>query len=585
MAKEEHQKLLEDFLKNFKDLNNLQLKDYTGKGDNRDDFTYWVEWKLDCFGGIKGGSSYKFGIYEYNEKPADRQGYTSDDQYAWATKYAKNGGNNHDEAYKTIITAIKKVGNAVKGDNIIYDDIEKVDLGEAYKWKIAFLFSNYKLIPVYKKNVLELAAKRIGVELPKGKITIAQLQKTLVDYYDKHTKDKEYGDICSFGAYVWTIGNTDLSQSNQIIKYGAPGTGKTYSVEIEAKEFFELWQLDAQNSTEKFEEHYEFVQFHPSYSYEDFIEGIKPVLDADGKTILQLKDGIFKKFCKKAAKYELWLLKNGIIQPDDKESDKQLHNIKVEDVIKINDGTFKFPSTVNLKDPIKKFIPPYFFVIDDINRADLSRVLGELMYCLEYRGYGGRIKTQYSELEVDDTVFIEKGGSHYFFIPENVYIIGTMNTIDRSIESFDFALRRRFLWQRVDPSESALQEYFDKKGKKEFYEYLVPLWKNLNKKIAAEPLLGEDYEIGHSYLMKLDKYPDCKTPSAYRDIIWQKHILPVLEEYFRGMGGEAKRQIDDLEKAFFQKTGSKTPKANGKQAENPNPPKEIGNDEDAQFVG
>ena len=114
-----------------------------------------------------------------------------------------------------------------------------------------------------------------------------------------------------------------------------------------------------------------------------------------------------------------------------------------------------------------------------------------------------------------------------------------MNTIDRSIESFDFALRRRFLWQRVDPSESALQEYFDKKGKEEFYEYLVPLWKNLNKKIAAEPLLGEDYEIGHSYLMKLDKYPDCKTPSAYRDIIWQKHILPVLEEYFRGMGGEA----------------------------------------------
>lgn len=585
MEKEEPRDLLKKFLGMFNDLNKLQLKDYTGNGDNREDFTYWVEWKLDCFGGIKGGSSYKFGIYKYNEKPAERQGYTSDDQYAWATKYVKNGGNNHEEAYKTIKTAIIQVVDAVKGEIIDYKKIEEVDLGEAYKWKIAFLFSNNKLIPVYKKNVLELAAKRIGVELPKGKITIAQLQEKLVDYYNEHTKDKDYGDICSFGAYVWTIGNTDLSQSNQIIKYGAPGTGKTYSVEIEAKEFFELWQLDAQNSTEIFEEHYEFVQFHPSYSYEDFIEGIKPVLGAEGKTILQLKDGIFKKFCKKAAKYELWLLEKGIIQPDDKESYKQLHNIKVENVKEINGGPFNFPPNVNSEDPIKKFIPPYFFVIDEINRADLSRVLGELMYCLEYRGYGGRIKTQYSELEDGDTVFYEKDGSHYFFIPENVYIIGTMNTIDRSIESFDFALRRRFLWQRVDPSESALQEYFDKKEKEEFYEYLVPLWKNLNKKIAAEPLLGEDYEIGHSYLMKLDKYPDCKTPSAYRDIIWQKHILPVLEEYFRGMGGEAKRQIDDLEKAFFQKTGSKTPKANGKQAENPNPPKEIGNDEDAQVVG
>ena len=549
MTKDESHNLLQEFLDKFKTPDTLTLEKYTDNGEKRDDFTYWVEWKLDCFGGIKGGSSYKFGIYKYNKRPgADVK---SDNQYAWGDKL----GNTCDEAFGNVKKKILDVIKYSSGDTVEYNNIEAINLGPAFKWKIAFLYSKNRLVPVYKKEALFQAAKRLEV-LPE-KVTVASLQKALMDYYNKHA-DKFDNDICSYGSYVWTIGNADLSQSNQIIKYGAPGTGKTYSVEIEAKEFFDIWQLDAQNSTEDFKDHYEFVQFHPSYSYEDFIEGIKPVLGADGNTKLQLKDGIFKTFCRKAAQYEIWLLKNGIMKPGDQEKGK-LSEILVKDV-RIN-SCEKCPISIpeNAKDdePVQDYIPPYFFVIDEINRADLSRVFGELMYCLEYRGYGGRIKTQYSELEDGDTIFYDDNGQHYFFIPENVYIIGTMNTIDRSIESFDFALRRRFLWQRVDPSESVLQEYFDKKGKQDFYEYLVPLWKKLNNKIAGNPLLGEDYEIGHSYLMKLDKYPDCDKPSAYRDIIWQKHILPILEEYFRGMGGEAKQQIDDLKKEFFSKANSK----------------------------
>lgn len=549
MTKDESHNLLQEFLDKFKTPDTLTLEKYTDNGEKRDDFTYWVEWKLDCFGGIKGGSSYKFGIYKYNKRPgADVK---SDNQYAWGDKL----GNTCDEAFGNVKKKILDVIKYSSGDTVEYNNIEAINLGPAFKWKIAFLYSKNRLVPVYKKEALFQAAKRLEV-LPE-KVTVASLQKALMDYYNKHA-DKFDNDICSYGSYVWTIGNADLSQSNQIIKYGAPGTGKTYSVEIEAKEFFDIWQLDAQNSTEDFKDHYEFVQFHPSYSYEDFIEGIKPVLGADGNTKLQLKDGIFKTFCRKAAQYEIWLLKNGIMKPGDQEKGK-LSEILVKDV-RIN-SCEKCPISIpeNAKDdePVQDYIPPYFFVIDEINRADLSRVFGELMYCLEYRGYGGRIKTQYSELEDGDTIFYDDNGQPYFFIPENVYIIGTMNTIDRSIESFDFALRRRFLWQRVDPSESVLQEYFDKKGKQDFYEYLVPLWKKLNNKIAGNPLLGEDYEIGHSYLMKLDKYPDCDKPSAYRDIIWQKHILPILEEYFRGMGGEAKQQIDDLKKEFFSKANSK----------------------------
>lgn len=539
------QDLLSEFLnKKFspEQLKSLKLEQYTSTATNgeRKDFTYWVEIKLDYFGGIKGGSSYKFGIYQCNGQPEARTGYSSSEEngniYAWATKY----GATKDEAFTEILSRINEIISNASGDSVNYENIEGIILGDAYKWKIAFLYSRNRLVPVYKKEVLATAAKRIGVFPNKGIITIAKLQEVLMDYYNKHANDFN-NDICAFGRYVWQIGTSDLSQSNQIIKYGAPGTGKTYSTEIEAKEFFEIWKMDSGNTNENFSDHYEFVQFHPSYSYEDFIEGIKPVLE-NGKTELKLKNGIFKAFCKNAARFELWLLKNF------GNSGKELCDVKVKDVKDKEDSPFTFPEGGNIdNDPITKYIPPYFFVIDEINRADLSRVFGELMYCLEYRGYKGRIKTQYSELESGDTIFYEENGRHYFFIPNNVYIIGTMNTIDRSIESFDFALRRRFLWQRIDPDETVLQDYFNEKGKPDFDDIILK-WKELNKRITSNPLLGEDYQIGHSYLMKLDKYTNC-TKTTFRDLIWTKHIQPIFEEYFRGTG-EAKNQIEDLKKVF-----------------------------------
>ena len=545
------QMTIEQFLTNFPQggIANWKLVDYTGIKEDRQDFTYLIEWKLDDYGGIKGGSSYKFGIYQCNEKPDERNGYKFVEEngniYAWATKY----GDTKDEAFEQIKKRIQKIVQAASEVNGVgFDTIEKIDLGDAYKWKIAFLYSKNRLVPVYQKTALITAAKRLGVITYNNDITIAKLQKALVDYFNDKNKEEnhpsEYDDISSFGKYVWQIGTTDLSQSNQIIKYGAPGTGKTYTTKIEAEEFFKIWKMDSGNMKAEFKDHYEFVQFHPSYSYEDFIEGIKPVLDVNGKTELKLKDGIFKNFCKKAAKYELWLIQNGVLK------NKNLAEVTYADVkdIRGEGNPFVFPEGIIDDDFISQYIPPYFFIIDEINRADLSRVFGELMYCLEYRGYEGRIKTQYSELESGDTVFYEEYGQRYFFIPNNVYIIGTMNTIDRSIESFDFALRRRFLWQRIDPDEKVLQDYFDEKSKSEFGDYIIPKWKELNKKISSNTLLGEDYQIGHSYLMKLDKYSNC-TKTSYRDLIWTKHIQPILEEYFRGTG-EAKKQIEELKNVF-----------------------------------
>ena len=336
-----NEKKLQDFLDEFslERLKSLQIFEYTGIGEDRKDFTYQIEWELDCFGGIRGGSSYKFGIYKCNSRPKERKGYRYDEQngYAWVENYNTNGS--YKDVFEIVRDRVFQIASAAAGEAVDYDKIEKIDLGDAFKWKVAFLYSNYRLVPVYKKDSLYNAAKLLGFEGDK-KSSIAKLQKWLKEeFYEKHKEEycpkdengifKDAEGIIRFGTFVWKIGSSELFQNNQIIKYGAPGTGKTYTARQEAEEFFKIWKSDAQNSKEVFADHYEFVQFHPSYSYEDFIEGIKPVLK-DGKTELKLTNGIFKSFCKKAAKYELWLLENGILQPNEK--NRQLNSVTVKEV-------------------------------------------------------------------------------------------------------------------------------------------------------------------------------------------------------------------------------------------------------------
>ena len=169
------------------------------------------------------------------------------------------------------------------------------------------------------------------------------------------------------------------------------------------------------------------------------------------------------------------------------------------------------------------------------------------MYCLEYRGYEGKVKTQYSELANADTEFYKEGDENYFFIPHNMYIIGTMNTIDRSVESFDFALRRRFTWKKVEPDYEVLKEDFEKHNVQ--YSNVAENLKKINKKITEDPLLGEDYQIGHAYCMKLDKYKGF-TENQYLKIIWEKHISPILEEYYRGTD-EVQNKLKTLKNTFI----------------------------------
>ncbi len=425
----------------------------------------------------------------------------------------------------------------------------------------------------------------------------------------------------------------DLLEANyNLILTGAPGTGKTYL----AREIAKAMNAEV-----------EFVQFHPSYDYTDFVEGLRPVKNENEKEIgFQLQDGIFKDFCKKARNSLQSQEKDEKeIEDEIKEQTQNQHNeLSIEEqfdlfieyiskeiregrefylhgvhgesntpIVKINKDTFvvkiKNEYHVSLKDSIthyKEFLknrninwtadevnkifkvsgmPTYHmgfirafdefvqksksndqykndivntkktktkkfvFIIDEINRAEISKVFGELFFALDpgYRGNKDHLsfpKTQYSNLHDEDDPF--KNG---FYIPENVYIIGTMNNIDRSVESFDFAMRRRFAWKEVHAPSSKNFEmpkmWVDLLKKEEAFKRIV----SLNNEIAQTDGLGKDFQIGPSYFKHLPKY------NYNFDTLWTLHLEGLLSEYVRGLP-EEKELLMKLKDAYNLKETS-----------------------------
>lgn len=298
-------------------------------------------------------------------------------------------------------------------------------------------------------------------------------------------------------------------------------------------QFFDDWKAEhAAKSNLNHADHIELVQFHPSYSYEDFIEGLRPIIDEDGTSHLVLINGIFKEFCRNAGKWEVDVFKQN--------KNLDWNTITIDNIFPYKDALtghhwesiFSHQDTSTL---VSEAVPPFFFIIDEINRAELSRVFGELMYCLEYRGIRGSVKTQYANLNNEKTGMLKNAKGYEFFIPSNAYLMGTMNTIDRSIESFDFALRRRFRWEEVNPNIQLLKYHLE-----DYCSSWVVLAENLeklNSKIAAEPLLGHEYQVGHAYLMNLN-YDRNLSVTKVRKFIWDDCIGPLIQEYLRGSGNE-----------------------------------------------
>jgi len=361
--------------------------------------------------------------------------------------------------------------------------------------------------------------------------------------FSNERRDKKTDEFY-LSQFIWMLYkhlSNPFSLKKQIVKYGAPGTGKTYQARRQTELLFDIWKEEfAPNSSLTHESQIELVQFHPSYSYEDFMEGLRPVLAGNGTAQLTLQNGVFKEFCRNAGKWEIDVHRLGLrgwesitigkLRPHQ----EKLTGDHWQCIFEISDAS-KLVSDA---------VPPFFFIIDEVNRAELSRVFGELMYCLEYRGIEeGSVKTQYANLNNKHTGMLQTNQGYRFFIPSNIYLIGTMNTIDRSVGSFDFALRRRFLWEEVKPDIRLLRYHLNQSYKT--WVDLADDLERLNTQIANEPLLGDDYQIGHAYLMNL-KYAASLTHKEVRERVWDDCIKPLLQEYLRGTG----KDIGSFEKAF-----------------------------------
>lgn len=357
-----------------------------------------------------------------------------------------------------------------------------------------------------------------------------------------------------------------LKKSKNLILRGAPGTGKTYLAKEIAKE------LTGGN-----EDQIEFVQFHPSYDYTDFVEGLRPILVNDGQINFGLQDGIFKKFCQRAKEAqktggqdnfeEAW----GKLTDAINEKQGQYFFPRSSVPASLNSqGNVKFDSPVatkekvyllykgedtNLKyetyqkivlDHMKEsyglcdYVSPtidtdkkFVFIIDEINRGEISKIFGELFFSIdpEYRGERGSVSTQYANLhETDDK----------FYIPENVYIIGTMNDIDRSVDTFDFAMRRRFRFIEVTAESQVAM--LDKELGIHAEEAKLRL-RNLNAAIENVQELNSHYHIGPSYFLKLEEV------DFDYELLWSDYIKPLLEDYLRGSYDEVET-LETLKKAF-----------------------------------
>jgi len=478
-----------------------------------------------------------------------------------------------------------------------------------------------KLCKLYK-----LMGKYVSEDIPLCEGSLFHKSHVMCRLFQSNLKD---GNPMEIATYPWKIlqlfesmgnkGNnmadnikekkTLLENVHNLVFTGAPGTGKTYLAKQIAKQMIGLKPDEDLNKSEQFA----FVQFHPSYDYTDFVEGLRPTrADGSGGIGFELRDGVFKEFCERARKnledsrkdiktlsveqqieekYNRFIdaiqneevdkvdlrtpnmyatiaglsVKNNIQfkRPSDNEiSEHRISLSRLQQLGKVFKTAAQLEELANLSQSIRDVIggcnatwywailhhlyktygdvtdnatvnkvdrKNYVFVIDEINRGEISKIFGELFFSIDpsYRGEKGAVYTQYANMH---------GTDEKFYVPENVYIIGTMNDIDRSVESFDFAMRRRFVWQEITAEESAENMNLTKECKDRM--------KSLNDKISGIEGLGSSYHIGGAYF--LDENGD---PIKDYEGTWNLRLEPLLREYLRGMPN-ADDKLDELREAY-----------------------------------
>jgi 5-methylcytosine-specific restriction endonuclease McrBC GTP-binding regulatory subunit McrB len=401
-----------------------------------------------------------------------------------------------------------------------------------------------------------------------------------------------------------------LRKNYNLVLTGAPGTGKTFLAKQIAATMVGncMWK----NLSDEQKTHIRFVQFHPSYDYTDFVEGLRP--DKNGNFVRT--DGDFKEFCKLAIQgnvrtnisstsfesvYQSLIddVKNGRITDYTRRSgDKRQVSVSSDGrlMFQFANGEMRSESVKNLKLFYEYFIEhpdispesfnkeqygeliekltsesgkvtrsvdygeyswvlqqlldrtnslneitssqetlvgnndsPYVFIIDEINRGEISKIFGELFYSIEkdYRGDETLVRTQYNNMVKSGDVFF-KG----FYVPKNVYIIGTMNDIDRGVEAMDFAIRRRFAWKEVTAEESAVNMGITGKA-------LLKM--NALNRALLDANLNEAFFIGGAYFRHVENEDFAN--------LWNYHLKGIVFEYFRG-DPDANDKIAAIEKAY-----------------------------------
>lgn len=474
--------------------------------------------------------------------------------------------------------------------------------------------------------------------------------KTLKDFFNLYVE--------LFDNYKYQECVELLKNNHNIILTGAPGTGKTYLANCIAT---------AMGATKE-NGQCKMVQFHPSYDYTDFVEGLRPKNDESGNIGFERKDGVFKEFCKgvlsnnnsignnnlevgdnnfgnekdqlknlveeeyyklienikevtktnevfKIPMKSYYLEKNDFVNKDAyycelivkqgnnkgqeiiciKKKNGKFDSISIKDILRgikkyrtldalenattedifgkskasyswailhhIYNEIFKIETSKNINKQFENSIilnskpkenitinqskeKNYVFIIDEINRGEISKIFGELFFSIDpgYRGEKGKVNTQYQNLLKDSEDIFKNG----FYVPENVYIIGTMNDIDRSVESMDFAMRRRFAWKEIksaDRIEMLDEKITDNSIVNEAKERLS----RLNKAIEEKADLSSAYHIGPAYFLKIENYID--NGDARWDLLWKYHIEGLLREYLRG-DEDIEEKIEDLKNAY-----------------------------------
>ena len=562
-TEEQYKDLRNEFLGFFpaEKLRNMSLEDYCiGNSDRfNNNFCYWMEKKLIPLGKYFPGSSKSYMLYWSK----------TDDEYK-VHGYLKALNRSPEELIKTLAQDISKM--VVNNDPMsMYHKI-----GDSFILKILSTYYPNQYAPINSKEHIDNIISLFNIQCSSE--NVFDRNKAIYQFYKEQTKGKTISSW-SFMRILYdnfNIKEGEILQNGQIVPKGE-------------------WSL---------------VQFHPSYDYTDFVEGLRPVNGENGQIGFERKDGVFKEFCEKALQNLIDSEKSVVEIEKEKSVDEKI-NAFISDAIEANtefeiatgnkfyitnmtdksivvsipanektnelsvprtelhallssdknieNGNdirefftrkwrtqqdsytivlykkIKNMKTVKSADSISKTErKDFIFIIDEINRGEMSKIFGELFFAIEpsYRGAKkcDNLRTQYANLQetpnLFDSALGKKENFGHFFIPENVYIIGTMNDIDRSVESMDFAFRRRFTFMEIKTNENlGMLDVLDEEIRETARQKLFAL----NDAISKIEGLSSAYHIGGAYFLKL------KELDNDFEKLWKYHLEGLLREYLRGM--------------------------------------------------